>query len=288
MSEHWIIGIDGSSTARSALRWAVEHAPSRGARLTLVHVVPEGIAHRVLSTVRHDDPAPTIDELDPNVAAIVRDLDVEYITIVGSVSKALATSQRGATLLVLGRHGAGGRWHHTLGSVSRYCATHASVPVVLVPDDWEQSAARVVTVGFDGSRNAASAIAWAAGFADVAIEQPGATVELRALMALDIAPWLPADVAEARLKGELHQHESDLRARLDDADPLGRFRRDVVVGDARVALARAADRTDILVIGARGNGVLGSTLLGSVSTWMLDAAGCPLVVVPTRQSSSAV
>jgi nucleotide-binding universal stress UspA family protein len=56
----------------------------------------------------------------------------------------------------------------------------------------------------------------------------------------------------------------------------------VVIGDARVALARAADRTDVLVIGARGAGMLGSTLLGSVSTWMLDAAGCPMVVVPGR------
>ncbi len=284
MTEHWIVGIDGSSTARSALRWAVENVPP-GARLTLVHVVPEGITQRVLSAVRHDEPAPTIDEVDPHVATIVGDLAVDRSTIVGSVSKALATSHPDATLLVLGRHGAGGRWHHTLGSVSRYCATHASMPVVLVPGDWERRPSRIVTVGFDGSRNAASAIAWAAHFADQATDQG---VELRALLALDIAPWLPADVAQVQLKGELHQHESDLRARLDDADPLGRFRRDVVIGDARVALARAADHADLLVIGARGAGVLGSTLLGSVSTWMLDAAVCPMVVVPTRQTSSAV
>jgi nucleotide-binding universal stress UspA family protein len=248
--------------------------------VTLLHVVPESLGQRVMSTVRHESSGATldaaaIDELDPNIVGIVGDVAVERTAVVGSVSKALATTYPDADLLVLGRHGAGERWHHTLGSVSRHCATHASMPVVLVPDDWERRLARHVTVGFDGSKNAAAAIAWAIDFAEDG-------TELHALLALDIAPWLPADVAQAQLKGELYQHETDLRARLDDADPLGRLRRDVVIGDARVALARAADRTDVLVIGARGAGMLGSTLLGSVSTWMLDAAGCPMVVVPGR------
>lgn len=280
MTEHWIVGIDGSSTARSALRWAVEHAAPRSARLTLVHVTPESLGHRVKSTLHHDasgvteDPG-TFDELDPLIGGIVGDVVVDRTSVTGSASKVLTKTFPNADLLVLGRHGTGDRWHRTLGSVSRYCATHAAMPVVLVPDAWERRTAHHVTVGFDGSKNAAAAVRWAIEFAD-----EGA--ELHALLALDIAPWLPADVAQAQLAGELHQHETDLRARLDDADPMGRLRRNVVIGDARVALARVGDRTDLLVIGARGAGTMGSTLLGSVSTWMLDAASCPMVVVPAR------
>jgi len=279
MTENWFIGIDGSSTARAALRWAVAHAPSRGAHLTLVHVAHDNLVHRALSKIRRDEPesstadAQVIHELDPAVAGIVGDLPVDYRTLVGSASKQMAADHGDVTLRILGRHGAGTRWLQTLGSVSRYCATHSSVPVVLVPDDWEAETTQRVTVGFDGSTNSAAAVDWAIRFA-------APDTQVHALLALDIAPWLPADVAEVRLKGELHQHETDLRARLDDVDPLGRARRDVVVGDARVALARASERSDLLVIGARGAGRLGPTLLGSVSTWLLDASGCPMVVVP--------
>ena len=56
--------------------------------------------------------------------------------------------------------------------------------------------------------------------------------------------------------------------------------REFVRGTARSALSEAAENTDMLVVGARGHGAVGSALLGSVSTWLLHHVHRPIAVVP--------
>lgn len=71
-------------------------------------------------------------------------------------------------------------------------------------------------------------------------------------------------------------------AAFDSVDPTRRATRDVEIGAARHALAAASDTADLVVLGARGRGGVTGAILGSVTTWMLHDATCPVVVVPTH------
>lgn len=282
MGERWIVGVDGSFGSRSSLAWALLHSSTRDAEITVVHAHHQGAAARVLSAVhagRELDPGATgsaLHELDASIADIVGDRAIERRVISGPPGRALLNAASDATLVIVGRHGAGGSWQQALGSVSRHCVIHSSVPTVVVPTDWVQRPTKEIVVGFDGSENSAAALRWAVDFAD-------SDAVVRALVAIEIAPWLQSDVVQEHLGEELRVEETRLRGLLDQADPSGLIEREVVVRGARPALARAAETADLVVLGARGTGRFTSKLLGSVSTWMLDASAQPIIVVPTPE-----
>lgn len=279
MTEHWIVGVDGSFGARSALEWALANSPLHDAEVTVLHAHQQGAAARILSAVhvgRESEAGTTataLHELDASIADIVGDRTIERRVISGHPGRALLDAAADATLMVVGRHGAGSAWQHGLGSVSRHCVLHAVVPTVIVPTDWDHTMTKEIVVGYDGSENAGAAVRWAIGFAN-------GHASVRALVALEIAPWLRSDIIEERLADELRQERARICDLLADVDPHGTARREVVVRGARPALARAAETADLVVVGAHGSGRIASTVLGSVSTWMLDASTRPIAVVP--------
>ena len=279
MTERWIVGVDGSFGSRSALEWALGNAAAHGADVTVVHAHHQGAAARVLSAVhagRESDAGTTgsaLHELDASIADIVGDRAIERRVISGHPGRALLNAADDGTLMVLGRHGAGGAWQHGLGSVSRHCVIHATVPTVVVPTDWVYRPIADIVVGFDGSANSAAAVRWAFEFA-------ADRASVRVLIAIEIAPWLRSDLIEERFAEELRVERQRLNDLLDDIDPKGIARRETAIRGARPALARAAETADLVVVGAHGSGRLAATVLGSVSTWMLDASTRPTVVVP--------
>lgn len=282
MSEHWIVGVDGSFGSRSALEWALANAPLHDAEITVLHAHHQGAAARVLSAVHAGRDAESgttgtaLHELDAAIADLVGDRAIERRVIRGHAGRALLEAAGSATLLIVGRHGAGSAWQHGLGSVSRHCVLHATTPTVVVPTDWDHRMTDDIVVGFDGSQNAAAALRWAIAFAN-------GHAEVRALVAIEIAPWLRSDIIEERLADELREERSRLIGLLDQVEPDGAARREVVVRGARPALARAAETADLIVVGAHGSGRFSSAVLGSVSTWMLDASTRPTVVVPASE-----
>jgi len=285
MREQWIIGVDGSFGSRSALEWALANAPAHDADVTVVHAHHQGAAARVLSAVhvgRDSESGTTsnaLHELDASIADLVGDRTIERRVISGHPGRALLDAAADATLVVVGRHGIGSAWQHGLGSVSRHCVIHATVPTVVVPTDWEHGPTTDIVVGFDGSANASAAVRWALDFATA-----GTTV--RALIAIEIAPWLRSDLIEERFADELRVEQLRLHDMLDEADPQRRAHREVAIRGARPALARAAESADLVVVGTHGSGRLAATVLGSVSTWMLDASTRPTVVVPSEEQSN--
>ena len=54
----------------------------------------------------------------------------------------------------------------------------------------------------------------------------------------------------------------------------------VLDGDPVTRLAEASQELDLLVLGSRRYGPLRTTLLGGVSSPLIDRAACPLVIVP--------
>lgn len=88
---------------------------------------------------------------------------------------------------------------------------------------------------------------------------------------------------------------AEARQRFDDqiADLAGVVQRDdidvntyFVEGSPREPIASHAADADLLVVGARGRGAIGSALLGSVSTWLLHHVTRPIAVVPHRTPES--
>lgn len=279
MTNRWVVGVDGSPGSQAALDWAAAHAAPRGAGVAAVRVYHQPAASRVLEAVGHrgghepNAAANARHELDASIGGVDESAPLERVVIDGSPGKSLIVAAEDAALLIVGRHGAPSSWQRALGSVSRYCAIHSPVPMVVVPTDWEHRLTERIVVGFDGSDNASAALQWAFAFAEP-------TTSITAVIALEVAPWLRSDIIEERLADELRAEESRLRALIDAVDPDSRAHRDVVVRGARPALARAAEHADLVVLGAHGAGRVATALMGSVSTWMLDASSRPTVIVP--------
>ena len=122
-----------------------------------------------------------------------------------------------------------------------------------------------IVVGVDGSDASRQALQWAAD---------QASFEGRPLFLVHVVD------PRSRFEGEGPQ------AVLAKAASVVEWRRPAVevhatsvVGDAREILLDHADRAALLVVGSRGRGPVGSTLLGSVGVAVGTRAACPVVVV---------
>ena len=283
----WIVGIDGSDAAIDAMHWAARHAAERNAELVAVSAFHVPAVMAAFTAKR----GMGVDEIglaataahDIDVAIEQASGDVEPGTVMvqprveeGQAAHVLVDLAADADLLVIGRRGSGELRDHLLGSVSRYCATHASTPVVVVPDGWEQRTSETIAVGFDGSDNARDAVSWALDFA-------GDSRTVRIVAAIDVAPWLDATVTRQRFPDEIAEQEQRVNEQLDAIDVEGRAERSIVLHGPRQAIAEAAGSSDLLVVGARGRGDVAVGHLGSVSTWILHDTNAPVVVVPRKR-----
>ncbi len=282
----WIVGVDGSACSRAALDWAIAHAPNRA---TAIHLVtawqtpiygphsmtgPIAVPYDIdaLEAGAHED----VDQLARTVRTAV-DLPVEPIVVhAGAASALLEASDHGA-LLVVGNRGRGGFARLLLGSTSNQCATHAHVPTVVVPADRASGTDGRILVGLDGSPNSLAALHWALDFA-----APGTEIDITWVwdaspLAVGADEFFFPDASETA--EERFQHLID-QATADIDDRSVTILRHFVRGRPRSALATASDEADLVVVGARGHGAVGSALLGSVSSWMLHHVKRPMVVVP--------
>lgn len=139
MARRIVVGVDGSSTSRLALRWAAEEAGLRGAELDVVFVWNRPEPHLVdLYKI------PPQQELEAaalqTIEAILQDeglagsadLVVNSIVAQGAAAPILLEVATGADLLVVGSRGRGRVKGMLLGSVSLHCVTHAGCPVTVV------------------------------------------------------------------------------------------------------------------------------------------------------------
>jgi nucleotide-binding universal stress UspA family protein len=280
MAARWIVGIDGSDAAVDALRWAVAQGAAHDARITALgafHVpaiMAMFTAKRGFGVDELGLEATAGHEVDTAIEA-VGGAGVEPSVVEGQPQHVLVDAAADADLLVLGRTGSGDLRHHLLGSVSRYCVTHSSAPVVVVPPDSPTGEIASIVVGFDGSDAAADALRWALAFA-------GDSVTVRVVAAIEVAPWIDIDLTRSVFGNEIDEEEQRIRAALDAIDPDGRAERSIVLQGPREALADAEESADLVVVGTRGRGLVAAGLIGSVSTWLLHEATVPVAVVPGR------
>ncbi len=135
-----VVGVDGSDSSKTALRWAYDVALAHGSELTVlatwrpVAPPPSGSA----STYPTDDTdQATIAE--QQLLSLIREqigedppVLIRPRVVEGSAAKVLIDASQDADLLVVGSRGIGGFVGLLLGSVSQHVAAHAACTVVVV------------------------------------------------------------------------------------------------------------------------------------------------------------
>ena len=147
-----VVGIDGSPESHVALRYALDDARRRGARVRAVtaYLSPEYWAASYGMYA-----LPTIEEVVEDNVVVARealravvaeepalaDVPVDVVALPGAPAKVLIEQSQGAELLVVGHRGRGGFTSAVLGSVGLHCVLHATCPVTVVRPEKEPAPA---------------------------------------------------------------------------------------------------------------------------------------------------
>lgn len=137
-----------------------------------------------------------------------------------------------------------------------------------------------IVVGVDGSDCSKDALRWAARQARFT----GATVD--AIIAWRFAAfygWAPFDQEDLDLPRFAEQALAHAVDEVFGSDHPDWLRTRVVEGHAAQVLVMASADADLLVVGSRGHGGFADLLLGSVSTYCVHHARCPVTVIRPRQ-----
>lgn len=145
-----IVGIDGSSASKAALRWGIGEARLRGSTVTAVHAWQIPLEYGMYEGMVVADGAPEAFEkaseqlAQETVAAVVGSDVTVPVTVElrhGPASKVLVDASRDADLIVVGSEGHGAFTGMLLGSVSLHLLHHAACPVTVVRPDPPAAAA---------------------------------------------------------------------------------------------------------------------------------------------------
>ena len=280
-----VAATDGSEESLRAVGWAAREAVLRGAPLRIVSaaaLLPRMIGGHAMSD--YDTVADTIREhRDLALAAAAEraakaapGLLVDADRLEGPVGEAVTEAGSGALMLVVGSRGNGAFAALILGSVSRYAATHAACPVVVVREE-TGAAHRQVGIGIGDMENSASLT--------FAFEEAA----LRKASLIAVHSWHLPDsdisragslfteperyVTETETTKRLEQLLDDWRAKYPDV-PVSH---ELVHGHPGRALVGLSARADLVVLGRRAvhHGP------GSVMHAVLNHAHGPVVTVPS-------
>lgn len=278
-----VVGVDGSAGSAVALRWALDHADQLGA-IEPVMTFVTGPLERDLAPAADPD-GPEEPYRDDAVERLHNFLEVNAPTLVDAgvvieqrPGPGLVKAARPAELLVVGTRGWSGRLDLSIGSVGAYCVRHATVPIALIPHDVPPVHDHLdVVVGVDGSTHSSSALRWV-----LTHLRRSARVTVVRAFADDHVIGEPlvssSGQAEATARAELERQVAAVVRALPERHPEVGLA--AAPGDPRSVLRRVGSDADLLVIGARGHGILDHLLLGSVASALAHHPTVPTVVVP--------
>lgn len=262
-----VAGIDGSTAAETAIKWATDEAASRHASLRVVHafVWPE-FSVPLGST----DLAPGLragaEKVVRDAVRFARDLqpglDVEGIRHDGFPAPILLRESKQAEVLVIGSRGLSVTLGALVGSTGLDLAANAHCPVVIVRPDQTIDAGDHVVVGYDGSSASDAAL----GFGEDYARRHDLRVRVVAAK-----PFYNPDG-----KADQFDLETVLRSRPGRAD----LELVEAGGHPAEQILRQSADARLIVVGARGRGGFAGMLLGSVSQTVLHHALCPVAVIP--------
>ena len=282
-----VVGVDGSATARHAVRWAAARARRDGLPLRLVHAyqlplgAPTGVTQEesVLDTLRRNGRR-WLGQARDVAAVVVPGLSVETELVAMPATTGLMRESEEASVLVLGNQGRSALADLLMGSTALALSGHAHCPVVLVRDGAAgPPGTGPVVVGVDGTDASEAAVAFA--FAEAAAEG----VPLVALNAYTESMLETALVGDNTPLDRTLQHELADRVLAErlvgwqEKYPQVRIEREAVPDRPTRALRRCAETARLVVLGRRGPCGLRDLVLGSNSGHLLHHAACPVAVV---------
>lgn len=281
---HQVVGVDASPGSKHALAWAIARSEYLGpVEPVSVWQYPWwAFVPTATSTVfpLNEDEFDAVARglVDESLEGLDRGDVRDTVIVHGSAGPALVSAGSEASLIVVGTRGHGKLVSGLVGSVSRHCVSHATVPVAVIPadtppDDRFQS----VVVGFDGSGHAERALEWALDNTPPATEikivhvwnpSATATAQTTAMTSEQLSAQSSAIVDEAieRLRTRPGSADRQLTAHSESGDP-------------RAVLRSISQRADLVVVGARGRGGVTHLLLGSVSSALANQPAAATVVV---------
>lgn len=288
-----VVGIDGRSESRTALRYAVDEARNRGRPLRVVRA-----REPVLAVVgggggqggvggpggvgggQPADPLPEVADLDAALAVARDQLErdaVSGVVVTGAAAQAVLDQAEGAELVVVGSRARSAVASVVMGSVNSAVAQHAHCPVIVVRTSKEHTPTgpRIV-VGTDGSQHAERAVAFA--FEEASLRGlPLSVVHCWRIDAPDEAQWDTDAFASRRADHVRWVGESLAGLRMKYPDVT--VTTDVLEGRPGVILTEFSRGAELVVVGARGRGGVERLLLGSVGQTLLHHAHCSVAVV---------
>lgn len=290
-----MVGVDGSEQSLQAVEWAAMEARRYSLPLRIVSapaLLPR--AHSYYESPTAVGNALRGISARALAAAITRAEEVapglSVTTELLSGAPALAVTECGsqAAMLVVGARGAGGFAAMVLGSVSRYVASRAECPVIVVREE-AMAVHREIAVGVRDPQDTTETLAFA--FEEAAMRHAD-------LVAVHAWFWLPSAL-RLRVEGEGEgatlqattpeqisaEAASRLTAVLDrwrDKYPDVRVRHDIIHGHPARVLASYSARADLVVIGRHTHPEGEGPGIGSIQHAVLDHAHGPVAVIPSR------
>lgn len=289
-----VVGVDGSSASRMAVRWAAREAVMRNVTLSLIHVIfaqswgpalfgkPPAVApepNQQQQELGEKWIADAIKVVEDSLEHKARPRINSEVLLAPPVPTLVDLSKQ-AQMIVVGCRVQGLLDRVLLGSVSTGLVHHAHCPVAVIPDEALLSpelSHLPVVVGIDGSP--ASELATAIAFEEASWRD----VELVALHA-----WSDAEVFDigtmewsAEQAGAV-QALAERLAGWQERYPDVNVHRRIVSGDPASHLIEQAEWSQLVVVGSRGRGGFPGMLLGSVSTAVVQAGRAPVIVARPR------
>jgi nucleotide-binding universal stress UspA family protein len=286
-----VAGTDGSEESLRAVEWAAREAALRGAPLRIVAAAAtlprmtsragSGEYDRVTDVLLADrDHGLAV--AAARAAAAAPGVLIDTDDLVGPPARSVTDTGSGALMLVLGSRGIGAFTALLLGSVSRYAASHAPCPVVVVRDE-APSPRGLVGVGIDDPDTCGDALAFA--FAEASLRKAALLAvhawhapqpEISRAGQAFTAPGPQAISADAAR--QLTALLSGWRAKYPDV----LVTQEVAHGHPGRVLVGLSARADLVVVGRHVEhpGLPGA---GSVRHAVLNHAHGPVVIVPSNE-----
>jgi nucleotide-binding universal stress UspA family protein len=134
-----VVGVDGSSQSRQALRWAARMSELLDAPINVVsawqYPTTYGYAAPLPDWTPEEDMRRIQDHAIAGVFGDERPPDLASVVEPGGAARVLLSASETALVLIVGSRGHGGFAGLLLGSVSATVAEHASCPVMIVHGD---------------------------------------------------------------------------------------------------------------------------------------------------------